>query len=66
MNPFIGLAILSGVVYGLLVNGTYFKIYAASLLGYVLLTQLFTSRFNTPRKKINIATWNGTLIPHPA
>ena len=60
MNSFIGIAIAAAIIYGILVNGTYFKIYIVSLVGYIILTQIgTTTRYNNKRKKCNISTWNG-------
>ena len=61
MNAFFGLAIVAALVYGVVIDGTYFKIYIIILVAYIILTQLGTlSRYNNKRKKCNIATWNGT------
>ncbi len=64
MNAFFGLGIVAAIIYSFMVDATYLKIYAILLLGYILLTQIGTlNRYNNPRKKCNIATWNGTLVP---
>jgi ABC-type transport system involved in Fe-S cluster assembly fused permease/ATPase subunit len=60
MNAFIGIGLLTFVVYSLMIDFTFCKIYLVFLIAYIILTQLGTlSRFNNKRKKCNIATWNG-------
>ena len=66
MNAFFGIGIISAIVYSIMVDATYLKIYALLLIGYILLTQLGTlNRYNNGRKKCNIATWNGTFLEQP-
>ena len=60
MNAFFGIGIISAVIYWILVGGMYWKIYAALVAGYIVLTQLGTwSRHNDLRRRCNIATWSG-------
>ena len=63
MNAFKGIAIVSAIIYGIFVDATYFKIYAVLMLAYIILTQIGTSsKYNNPRKKCNIASWNGYTL----
>jgi hypothetical protein len=66
MNALLGIAILTGIIYGLLVDGTFFKIYFALLLIYHVLTQvIFVNKKDiTKRKKITITTWESPADPH--
>ena len=64
MNAMGTIGILSAIIYGLLVDGTYFKIYFILLLGYYVFTQIGKmNKYNTKRVKINIATWNPPSEP---
>ncbi len=63
MNSFFGIGIIAAIVYAILIDFTYFKIYFAVLIAYIVLTQIGTlNRYNNPRKKCNIATWNGKFV----
>lgn len=63
MNSFIGIGILTAILYGIYVDGTFFKMYIILLLAYTILTQIGTlNRFNNGRKKCNIASWNGLFF----
>jgi hypothetical protein len=59
MNTFFGIGILAAIIYGLLVDGMYFKIYAVLLVAYVVIFQfIFLNRGDiTKRKNLTIATW---------
>ena len=60
MNAFWGIGIASSAVYGMLVDGTYWKIYFALCIAYtafVCATRVM--RDNGKRKTLMIATWNG-------
>ncbi len=64
MNAIYGVAIVSALLYWIYFDGTYFKIFLCTLIGYTLLTQIGTlTRHNTMRKKCTIATWNGPNSP---
>ena len=61
MNALIGVGFAAGVCYGLLVDGTYFKIYFAILAAYTVVCNYLTidkSHF-TKRKNINVTSWGG-------
>jgi hypothetical protein len=63
MNAMAVIAIISAIIYGIIVDGTYFKIYFILLSAYYVFTQIGNNyRYNTKRTKINISTWNGTII----
>ena len=63
MNALFGVGFVSGIVYGLLVDGTYFKIYAVILLFYTVVFNfiLIDRTHFTKRKNINVTSWNGNL-----
>ena len=65
INAIFGVAILAGVVYQFLVDGTFFKIYLVCMIGYYLLTQvIFINQHDvTIRKKIMAATWGAPQDP---
>lgn len=60
MNALWGIGLVSNMVYGVFVDGTYWKIYFALLAAYTVFffTQRVT-RDNGKRKTIMISTWNG-------
>ena len=66
MNALIGLLILSGVVYGIVVDGTFWKIYAV-LASVYLVYSLWQrdARENPKRKTILISTWNCKFLDLP-
>ena len=61
MNALIILGFLAAILYGLFVDGTYFKIYFALVLIYIVIFNfIFINRAHvTKRKNITVATWNG-------
>jgi hypothetical protein len=63
MNALFGVAAISGVVYGILVDGTYFKIFFAILAFYTVVFNylLVDHKQTTRRKNINVTAWNGKL-----
>lgn len=65
MNALMGVGIVAGVIYNMLVDGTYFKIYLACLFTYYILTQhIFLNKGDvTRRKKIMISTWSSPGDP---
>jgi hypothetical protein len=63
MNSFIGIGILTAILYGIYVDGTFFKMYIILLVIYTILTQIGSySRYNNGRKKCTISTWNGLFF----
>ena len=66
MNALIVLAILTGIFYGIFIDGTFFKIYFALLVIYHVLTQvIFVNKKDIiKRKKITITTWDAPSDPH--
>lgn len=59
MNALFGLMLLAGVLYGILYDGTFWKIYAILVtlwLAFVLWSR--DARENTKRKTILAATWS--------
>ena len=61
MNALFGIAILTGIIYGIFVDGTYFKIYFGLLLIYQVVTQYFliNRKELTKRKGILVTSWDG-------
>ena len=59
MNPLVGLMILSGIIYGIVVDGTFWKIYAILFSVYIVLVLVQRdARENPKRKTILISSWN--------
>ena len=57
-----GIGLLSNVVYGMLVDGTYWKIYFALLAAYTaFVCATRNMKDNGKRKTLMAATWNGKL-----
>lgn len=54
---------ISGVVYGIFVDGTFFKIYFAILAFYTVVfgNFLVDRKQSIKRKNMNITSWNGTF-----
>lgn len=63
MNALFGISIFTAILYGIFVDGTYFKIYFAVLALYYLVTQVILKNTKniTKRKNIMVATWSGKL-----
>ena len=63
MNAMSTIAIISAIIYGLIYNGAFFKIYFILLLAYYFSTQLYIDhKLNTAQRKLYISTWAGMLI----
>ena len=59
MNALIGLLLLAGVLYGALVDGTFWKIYGVLVTVYLVFVMLARDiRENPKRKTILAATWS--------
>ena len=59
MNALIGLLLLAGVLYGALVDGTFWKIYGVLVTLYLVFVMLARDiRENPKRKTILAATWS--------
>ena len=60
MNALWGLFILAGIIYGLFIDGTFWKIYLVLVILYYVFTMLYRDgRDNILRKTIMISTWGG-------
>ena len=60
MNAFYGIGIVSSVVYGMLVDGTYWKIYTVLTVLYLVFVLCSRNKRDNPKRKtIMAATWNG-------
>ena len=58
MNAFIGLLILCGIIYGIFIDGTFWKLYGALVLAWFIIVILRNNtRENTKRKSILVSTW---------
>ena len=64
MNALIILGFLAAIIYGLLIDGTYFKIYLGLVLIYTVIFNFILIRRKdfTKRKNITAVTWNGMII----
>ena len=59
MNALIGLLILTGIIYGIWVDATFWKIYAIVLTIYtIFVTTQKSSKENPKRKTVMISTWS--------
>lgn len=64
MNSLIGIAILAGLVYAIIIDAAYLKIYGVLVIIYAVITQIGTSTlYNNGCRKSNIATWNAPNNP---
>ena len=60
-NAFIGIGFVAGVLYGVLIDGTFLIIYLTLILVYMIVVENFLINrkdFNK-RKNINVTSWNG-------
>lgn len=64
MNALLGLGILAGIIYGIFIDGTYFKLYFGLVLIYHILTQyvLINRKELTKRKGILVTSWDGNVV----
>lgn len=64
MNALFGIAVVTGLIYGIFIDGTYFKIYLAVLAFYTIVFNylLINKKQTTKRKNIMITTWNCKLM----
>ena len=61
MNAFFGVGILTGILYGIFIDGTFFKIYFVLLALYTIICNHLTINKShvTKRKNITITSWDG-------
>lgn len=61
MNALIVLGFIAAIIYGILIDGTYFKIYFALVIFYtVIFNYVFIRRSDLiKRKNITAVTWSG-------
>ena len=65
MNALWGLFILAGLIYGIFIDGTFWKIYLVLVIAYYIFTMVYrNSRDNILRKTIMISTWGGKYKTH--
>ena len=63
MNALIGLMILAGILYGILVDGTFWKIYSVLVTLYLIFVLMYREkRTNVKRKTILMSTWDRKLL----
>ena len=59
MNALVGLLILAGILYGILVDGTFWKIYAILVTLYLIFVLMYREkRTNVKRKTLLMSTWD--------
>ena len=59
MNALLGLAILAAILYGILFDGLYWRIYGCCVLVYLVFVICSTNkRDNHKRRIITLSTWN--------
>jgi positive regulator of sigma E activity len=62
MNAFFGIGIVAAILYGVLFDGTFWKIYGILLVGYLVFVTLRTDkRDNHKRRILTIASWDRKL-----
>ena len=63
MNALWGLFILASIFYGILIDGTFWKIYITLVAAWYVFTMLYrNNRDNNLRKTIMISTWGGEFL----
>lgn len=60
-NAFIGIGFVAGVLYGILIDGTFLIIYITLILVYMIVVEnfLISRKDFNKRKNINVTSWNG-------
>jgi cell shape-determining protein MreD len=59
MNALLGLAILAAILYGILLDGAFWRIYGICVLVYLLFVMCATNkRDNHKRRIITLSTWD--------
>ena len=60
-NAFIGIGFVAGVLYGILIDGTFLIIYLTLILVYMIVVEnfLISRKDFNKRKNINVTSWNG-------
>lgn len=61
MNALLVLGYIAGLLYGLLIDGTFLKIYFALIIFYMIVFQnlLINKKHTTLRKNILVTSWGG-------
>ena len=59
-NAFIGIGFVAGVLYGILIDGTFLIIYLTLILVYMIVVEnfLINKKDFNKRKNINVTSWN--------
>ena len=59
MNALLGLLFVAGFIYGIVVDGTFWKIYGICLTIYTVFAAIHQDSKNNPKRKIvTISTWD--------
>lgn len=62
LNAFFAIGYFSAAIYGMFIDGTYWKIYGVTFVLYLIfVTCTRVMRDNTKRKTLLISTWNGKI-----
>ena len=62
MNSLFGIGYASAIIYGIFVDGTYWKIYGVLFVGYLAFVSMTRVMKDNPKRKTLIAaTWNGKI-----
>ncbi len=61
MNAFFGVGILTAILYGILIDGTFFKLYFVLLAIYTIVCNhlCINKKHVSKRRNITITTWDG-------
>ena len=63
MNALMGLLLAAGVVYGIWIDGTFWKIYASMVMVYAVFVFLQKDKRENPKRKlITISQWSRKYI----
>jgi cell shape-determining protein MreD len=63
MNALLGLGILAAIIYGVIFDATYWKIYGICFVVYLLFVMLMTNRRDNHKRRIlTLSTWSCKLI----
>ena len=58
MNALVVLAIIAGIIHGILIDGTWWKIYGILVALYLLFVLIYTKRKENPKRKtLLLSTW---------
>ena len=59
MNALVGLLILAGLLYGIIIDGTFWKIYGILVTIYLCFIIFYTKKNENPKRKVLLmSTWD--------